>query len=127
MAKPDFIRIQLPGAGSSITYPDLDSGGHNYFETFEYDANGNLISYTDRSNNTTGYVYDNEGRLLSLTPPGGGETVFTYDINGNILSRTDPDSTVTYYKYDNLGRMAESKKTIPTAQSFIATNMLTTS
>ena len=45
-----------------------------------YDADGNAITQTDALGNTTGYQYDKEGNLLSVTLPDATEYEYQYDV-----------------------------------------------
>lgn len=67
---------------------------------YEYDGRGRLMLATEvRSGQSTGYAYDDVGRLTSLTPPGEAPWRFTYrfvdgDVNPGRLkavTRTTPD------------------------------------
>ena len=44
-----------------------------------YDAEGNIISSTDRTNKTTKYSYDKLGRVTRITYPDGNFTSDKYD------------------------------------------------
>jgi len=75
-----------------------------------YDLSSGLIaSTTDENSQTTGYGYDNLGRLTSLTnPPGGGNTTFAYP-DPTYNTRTEQidgsgTTKVTYIHFDTLGR-----------------------
>ena len=45
-----------------------------------YDADGNAVTQTDALGNTTGYQYDKEGNLLSVTLPDATEYEYQYDV-----------------------------------------------
>ncbi len=67
--------------------------------TITYDNNGNTSSKTD-SNGVTGYGWDYENRLTSVTLPGTGGTVtFKYDPFGRRIQKSGPTGT-TIYLYD---------------------------
>jgi RHS repeat-associated protein len=67
--------------------------------TYTYDYNGNTTSKSD-SNGTTGFTWDYENRLTSVTLPGGGGTVsFKYDPFGRRIQKSGPAGT-TNYVYD---------------------------
>ncbi|MBN1381570.1 MAG: PKD domain-containing protein [Deltaproteobacteria bacterium] len=94
----------------------------------QYDANGNLLwqesplghrsSFTYNENNqvltrtfeptgaVTTYVYDELGRIKTITDPLGGTTTLTYDSIGNVLSIEDPDDVVTHFAYDEQNRLS---------------------
>lgn len=91
-----------------------------------YDADGNLDSSTDGSDNTTTYLHDAAGQLLTVTRPDSSTlrndywpdgslktqydganraTAYTYDVQGRMASMTDPAGRVTAYGYDLVGNL----------------------
>ena len=66
---------------------------------YEYDDNGNRLSYTDGSGNTITGTYDEQDRLLSY---GLGE--YAYTDNGELLNKNGGGQT-THYDYDELGNL----------------------
>ena len=69
---------------------------------FTYDANGNLLSWSDGSYSAT-YTYDKNDRKLSETVAYGAFSLshhYTYDAAGNKASYTAPDGTVITYHWD---------------------------
>ncbi|MBX9787269.1 MAG: hypothetical protein K2Y37_00005, partial [Pirellulales bacterium] len=90
---------------------------------YQYDAAGNLVTYTDPLQRVTDYTFDKLGRLTdvaqpTIAQPGGGSTrpntAYAYDDSGNVTSVTDPLSRVTAYRYDGLGRRASRRDPDPT-------------
>ncbi|MBD3346555.1 MAG: hypothetical protein GF401_15985 [Chitinivibrionales bacterium] len=65
---------------------------------YEYDSNGNRLSYEGQLGSQTG-MYDDQDRMLSY----GGAT-YTYTENGELLTKTDASGT-TQYVYDVLGNL----------------------
>jgi len=72
-------------------------------EAYTYYADGSLATKTDRNGNTSNYVYDCHGRLVSETA-GGVSITYTYDGNGNQLTMADSTGT-TVRTYDALNRV----------------------
>ncbi|MEJ2406515.1 MAG: hypothetical protein P8171_19915, partial [Candidatus Thiodiazotropha sp.] len=102
---------------------------------YEYDANGNLTKLTealgtpveriteyrynadglriekkiladaDSEQAITGYDYDPQGNLKTLTDPENNVTRFTYTIRGDLLTRTDPRDKLWKYTYDPAGNL----------------------
>ena len=104
---------------SQILYPGAG-------ETFGYDGNNNLTSFTDGNGKDYSYVYDALRRITGVTKPGNitetaeydaadnlkkvtdartNATDYTYDDAGNLLSADSPDSGNTAYTYDRAGNM----------------------
>ena len=85
-----------------------------------FDEQGRQSAVIDRNGNTTGYAYDTEGRLLTITDPmmlvtnfvysgdllsaiidpAGRTTGFVHDSAGNLIQVTYPDSTAEQFSYD---------------------------
>jgi RHS repeat-associated protein len=73
---------------------------------FTYDNNGNTLTKTD-SNGVTGYTWDYENRLTSVTLPGSGGTVtFKYDPFGRRIQKSGP-AGITNYLYDGANVVAD--------------------
>lgn len=88
-----------------------------------YDASGRLLYSIDPDVYVTGYLYDNDGRVvqktrypagtswapLPATPPAGSEvTRYTYDAAGNKTFVIDPNGAVTGYTYDGNGNVTQT-------------------
>ncbi|MGH2763304.1 MAG: DNRLRE domain-containing protein [Thermoleophilaceae bacterium] len=74
---------------TSITYSDGSS------VAYSYDANGNILSRTDQSGQTT-YGYDKLNRLVEEDFPNGRTNTYTYDAAGNLTSLTDGGGAISY-------------------------------
>jgi RHS repeat-associated protein len=105
--------------GTSVTYDYLNNnwlssimdktpGGTPFQATsYAYDPNGNRISQTDPSGQTT-FGYDDLNRLTTAAYPGGyGTWGWTYDEVGNRLTQTGPSGTTTY-TYDGNNRLLQA-------------------
>ena len=111
--------------------------GAKYSSTYEYDpATQNLLSMTDATG-ITGYKYNLDGSLRSVTYPDNNKITYKYDLQGHPIGLTDvagsqtvyhfshtngklektefitnkDGSQVELYSYDGFGRI--SKKTMP--------------
>lgn len=93
-----------------------DSGKYAHDITYEYDAQGNLISKVqiddDGYENRYTYEYDENGNLLSevyATPYSGYTTTYRYDENGNVLLEKKEDKSGNKsqctYQYDENGNL----------------------
>jgi RHS repeat-associated protein len=128
-------KVLLFTLNNSIWTPDSDvnsklvklTNGWQYTtgedETETYNANGQLISITDRAGLSQTLNYDAQGRLVSVTNPFGRQLTFAYqgtstlvssvtvpnggiysynyDANFNLTSVTYPDNTKRSYLYEN--------------------------
>lgn len=75
---------------------------------YEYDANGNITSTTettDQGAKTTTYTYDKLNRLKTVTyPDERGTVTYEYDTSGNRIKMITDQGT-TNYKYDSDNRL----------------------
>ncbi|MBV8518134.1 MAG: RHS repeat protein [Acidobacteria bacterium] len=63
------------------------------------------------------YAYDGDGRLSSITHPGGAAIAYAYDADNRVVSIQDENhnSPNTFYAYDPAGRLASVRQTLATA------------
>jgi RHS repeat-associated protein len=77
--------------------------------SYNYDANGNVLSNTDATGRTTRFTYDPLfNQVTSVTDPAGNVTRFAYDTHGNLISQTDANGNVTSYQYDSTGLLTQT-------------------
>lgn len=84
--------------------------GH-YIETLSFDAANRPLMTRDANGIETHFVYDMLGRVISSTVVHGialaATTGYTYDENGNVLTVTQPNEAVTTYTYDAQNRLTK--------------------
>ena len=102
--------LKLPGvtdAAKALTFFDLAkvTFPDGTFESFTYDANGNMLTRTDRAGKKRASTFNGRGQPLTMTNPTGGVTTLTYDAAGNLASPKDSETGVTTYTYDTLNRL----------------------
>ena len=66
--------------------------------TYQFDANGFLISVMDKNGNEATITYQNK-RITAITDGAGREFEFSYDPNGALVSITAPDGSIISYTY----------------------------
>lgn len=69
--------------------------------TKHFDANGNLVSITDKNGNKVTLQYDSNNRLSSVADAVGRITTFNYGTNGKVESITDPLGRQAFYYYNS--------------------------
>ena len=80
-------------------YPD------GTLDSFIYDANGNVLTRTDRAGKIFSFSYNGRGQILTATNPLGGVIAYTYDASGRLSTRMDTDTGLTTFQYDSLNRL----------------------
>ncbi|MBI4456765.1 MAG: RHS repeat protein [Acidobacteria bacterium] len=83
-----------------IDYPDLTS------EQFSFDAQGNLLSNTDRAGKIWKHTHNSRGQVLSDANPEGGVAAYTYNADGTLASQQDPAGNTTTFGYDAYKRLS---------------------
>ncbi|MFE5309918.1 RHS repeat-associated core domain-containing protein [Isoptericola sp. NPDC056605] len=100
---PRASTIRWSDAGEPLEA--IDASGRK--RTWSYDAAGRVATSTVWDHEdafTTSYDYDDAGRLVETTDPGGGVSSVAYDGRGLRSSATDADGVTATYRYDALGR-----------------------
>src|SRR5262249_43234927 len=71
--------------------PDPDQGDALARPTYQYlyDSFGNVEQQKDPLGNITSFAFDDQGRQLSETRPGGRTATNTYDSSGRLAKRAD--------------------------------------
>ena len=94
--------------------------GGGLFETFSYNAVGNMTVRSDFNGNTSTFDYDLLNRLKRKTPDpnlGAPPIEFTYTDTGPRASMTDP-SGLTTYAYDDRNRLIQKSTPAGTLSYF---------
>ena len=120
--KENIIKIQY-GNGSSTVLNIVSQGGRvrypldtefgteqSLFETFDYDKNDNIISYTNPNGKITKYEYDELNRVTRQINPDGSFKVNKYDYNSNYI--TDEAGKSYYEDYDVDGQIIQKRRYI---------------
>ncbi len=89
--------------GTTTQYPFLP--GHNFQNTYTYDAASNRTSLTAPDGSTNSYNYDTLNRLMTLTSSLTGQFGFGYDTLSRRTQLTRPNGVNTNYNYDGLSRL----------------------
>ena len=116
------------GRVTRTTYPSYTPPGGVAIvpvELFGYDANGNLVSKTDRRGQTTTYLFDGLNRVVRQTDPkvgaaAAGVVSIGYDDVGNTVWRVDQRGARTRWTYDALNHPLTETREVrqPSLQSF---------
>jgi RHS repeat-associated protein len=91
---------------SKMTKVNTDTGATLRSETYEHDANNNVIKQTIGSDTTT-YHYD-RNRLVSANN-NGSNAKYSYDVYGRLRSVTSAGTVISNYKYDGFDHIIENK------------------
>src|SRR5690606_35177113 len=94
-----LTRTQFPNTtkGSGTSNPNDD-------ELRVYDANGNVISFTNRAKQTTSFTFDKLNRLtLKNLVAGELDVTYSYDSRGRLTSASQTGNSLSF-TYDALNR-----------------------
>ncbi|MCP4610052.1 MAG: RHS repeat protein, partial [Planctomycetes bacterium] len=91
ISHPDILAYNLPG-GSGRT------------ESFDYDAEGNLLSETDLNGLSLTYTYTDRDQVETISRSMGGQKHFSYDANGNLEIESDWKGQETLHEYNALNQ-----------------------
>jgi RHS repeat-associated protein len=107
----DQVGNRLSSVGTALySYNSANELTSTSSATFAYDYNGNTTSKTD-ANGTTGYAWDFENRLTSVTlPNNGGVVTLKYDPFGRRIQKIGT-STTTVYAYEGANIIGEYDST----------------
>ena len=78
---------------------------------FTHDLVGNVLSVTDRNNNTTEFRHDHSGLRTMIIDPKGYPTTFTFDLAARLTSVTDAGGLLTTFVLDPNGNVIEQIET----------------
>ena len=103
-------------SGLPLTRIYYVDGNQSKYQTFIYDAKGNVTTessklYSSTNSLTTSYLYDTYGRLSEVTNPLGLKNKYVYNSTGRVESIKDHRGGSTSYIYDVFGR--EKSVTMP--------------
>ena len=90
-------------------------GGQGPTGTWVHDVDGNITSYTDATENTWTYTYDENGDLLTETSPApmNGVTSYQYFPDGRLKKRTDALGGWVSYTYGPAGPLTITQSVTP--------------
>lgn len=78
-------------------------------QSFQYDANGNLISTKDLDKQNSKFEYNKNNDLIKATDPKGNNFKYNYDSKRNMLDATSAENVVYSFTYDAYGNPLTSK------------------
>ena len=96
--------------GKLTQIDDWMGGAGNDGHFFEYDELGRVTTYRDFDDDPSGtrkkldYVYDDGGRIITMTDYEGNDTTYTYTESGQMSTITAPGSKTWDFDYNNLGQ-----------------------
>ncbi|MGD9634334.1 MAG: FG-GAP-like repeat-containing protein, partial [Pirellulales bacterium] len=105
----DSVSGSGPGPGKSL-FSNIrlyDAAGINK-TSYIYDDSGRVASVTDALSNRTTYKYDAAGRLINTSFPDRTFTTHQYDDFGNCIATTDEIGRTTHYVYDDRNRLIQT-------------------
>lgn len=88
----------------NVTKVETEVQGRRIYESYTYDAMGNILTYTDTMGRVTNYTYDCLNRIESEKGADDILIEYGYDNMGNLNKVSCSDGTNITLEYDNLGR-----------------------
>ncbi|MFG6200814.1 RHS repeat-associated core domain-containing protein [Nonomuraea sp. JJY05] len=80
-----------------------------YTTTMEYDNAGRLLKQTAPGGKATSYTVNAAGQVTTTTDPLTNKTTMDYDLAGRLIKATDPNGNATTAEYDLAGRKTAAK------------------
>ena len=93
---PVDLSYDARGRLASVTQSDTST---TRTTGFSYNGNGFLQTITDPVGRAVGFTYDPAGRVTTQTLPDGRQIQYTYDANGNLTSLTPPGRPAHEFAY----------------------------
>ncbi|WP_443156296.1 LamG-like jellyroll fold domain-containing protein [Nonomuraea sp. KM88] len=120
MAGEKLATVDPTGARTGATYDDLGRqitatqierkpSTASYTTTMEYDDAGRLVKQTAPGGKVTSYGVNAAGEVTSVTDPNNNTTSMAYDLAGRLIKTTDPNGNATTADYDLAGRQIAAK------------------
>ncbi|OAI60567.1 YD repeat (two copies), partial [Ralstonia solanacearum] len=94
-------RYEYPDGLSALPAAQIDARGGR--KTLEWNLRGQLVAYTDCSNKTTHYEYDEAGQLTGIVNALGERTGYARRPTGEVLAVALPDGSAETFEYDAAG------------------------
>jgi RHS repeat-associated protein len=85
-----------------------------------FDSNFAPGEARDGNNHATETLYDEQGRLRSVTDALGNTTTYLYNTQGDMVSTTDPLGVSVYYTYDDAHRLTQETRGVTTTSTLRA-------
>ena len=95
-------------AGDLLSESTILNDNTNIVKSYEYDAYGNKIKFTDPNGNITRYTYDDNNNLKMVVDALNNETVYEYDKKNQLIKVTDAKGYSIQHEYDKLGRKTKT-------------------
>lgn len=108
----DLVQISDPtGNVINISYSEktkTETDSFYHATTYEYNHLPGLITgITDALGHLTSYIYDDIGRLTTVTINGSRTHTYEYDGLDNVLSESHPETGSISFSYDDSNRLSE--------------------
>ncbi len=120
--------FDVPGRTKTVTFPTYapvdGSAAITPTERWAYDADGNLLSHTDRAGQTSSYAYTRRNQVFMQTDPlvSGASTRGTvhtiYDAGGRKSQVIDENNHSMTWNYDTLDRMTSQTQDVYVASAW---------
>jgi RHS repeat-associated protein len=112
LSRPTGSNLYTPKQPANFYGQVVKNVDNTYTLTFkdgrvhQFNANGRLISFADRSGNTTTLTLNTSGNPTTVTDPSGRNITLTYNSSGRTTTISDGLGTIATYTYLSFSRLA---------------------
>jgi RHS repeat-associated protein len=94
---------------NSMMFDGLQLYKEEFGDSYSYDANGNVVSTSDLSKQSSTFTYNSNNDLTKSTDAKGNNFQYEYDANHNVTKGTSAMNVVYSFTYDSSGNPVTSK------------------
>lgn len=109
IAKKDYSSIKasylFKNNANKVYFDGLSVYKDEYWPSFTYDDQGNVISCIDARNKKTTFAYDEKNNITKVTTPKGANFKYVYDSKHNITEATTATNKKYKFTYDSYGNV----------------------
>jgi RHS repeat-associated protein len=113
IASQDYVRIEYflvyYKNCNTAEFDGLQLYKEEFGDSYQYDANGNIVSTSDLSKQQSKFGYSPNNDLINYTDPKGNNFNYTYDTRHNMTSATSSENVKYTFNYDNYGNPITTK------------------
>ena len=90
---------------NTVYFDGLSVYKEEFWPSFTYDEDGNVISCTDAGNRKTTFAYDTNSNITKIVTPSGNDFKYVYDSKHNVTEATTAGNRKYKFTYDGYGNV----------------------